>query len=204
MRWPTTYDWLVLRTIHMTRSVNMWFQLFFASDLISKHTPYINIWIKSLSINWDDTFLWQHNNSLLMKLPLLQSFSCWSKTWHLAQRHTALPCSTRRKEGAAAPCACAQGCFSRSPSLKVSGATGVSLSLTGDQLGERRTITASLAVIQPPHISMTCSQRSRWSCLLLFAGQRYWSVSFLKKKNCMSFSYESIFFTDSFCMSRSL
>lgn len=91
--------------------------------------------------------------------------------------HFSLPCSRRRKEGAVEPCACAQGCFSHSPSLKVSWATGVSLSLTGDQLAERRMITASFAVIQPSHISMNCSQRSHWSCLLLRAGQRYWSVS---------------------------
>lgn len=121
-------------------------------------------------------------------------FQLFDQTCHLALCHTSLlPCSRRRKEGAAEPCACAQGCFSHSLSLKVSWATGVSLSLTGDQLAERRMITASFAVIQPSHISMNCSQRSHWSCLLLRAGQRYWSVS----KNCIPpplfFSYEIIF-----------
>ncbi len=120
---------------------------------------------------------------------LFAIFQLFDQTCHLAECHTSLPCSRRRKEGAVKPCACARGCFSLSLSLKVSWATGVSSSLTGDQLAERRMITASSAVIQPSHISMNCSQRSHWSCLLLFAGQRYWSVS----KNCISFSYEIIF-----------
>lgn len=53
----------------------------------------------------------------------------------------------------------------------MSRAAGVSLSLTGDQLAERRMITASLAVIQPSHISMNCLQRSHWSYLLLLQGR---------------------------------
>lgn len=93
------------------------------------------------------------------------------------------------RRGQREPRACAPGCFSHSPSLKVSWATGVSLSLTGDHLAERRTITASLAVIQPSHISMNCSHRKHSSCLLLFAGQRYWSVS----KYCIFFLMKLFF-----------
>lgn len=76
-------------------------------------------------------------------------FQLFDQTCHLAVCHTSLPCSRRRKEGAVKVRACAQGCFSHSSSLKVSWATGVSLSLTGDQQAERRMITASIAVIQP-------------------------------------------------------
>lgn len=74
-------------------------------------------------------------------------------------------------------------------SLKVSRALGVSLSLTGDQLWVRQMITASFAVTQPSHISMNRCQR----CPLLFAGQRYWSVS----ESGIVFIWD-YFFTDSF------
>lgn len=46
---------------------------------------------------------------------------------------------------------------------------------------------------------MNCSKRNHWSCLLLFAGQRYWSVSTICNPLSPFFNpYEIIFFID-FC-----
>lgn len=90
----------------------------------------------------------------------VQSFSCLTKlvNWLSAIPLCLVPEGGRRGQRSSARAH--NVVFPHSPSLKVSRAAGVSLSLTGDQLAERRMITASLAVIQPSHISMNCLQRS--------------------------------------------
>lgn len=147
---------------------------------------------------------------MMLNISLCSLSAVWPNLSSGSVPTTDLPCSRKAEGGGCeikkkkrkSPCACSEGCFSHSLSLKVSWATGVSLSLdwrptSRERVWERRTITASFAVIQPStHLQWTARKESTDRALPAFyAGQRYRSEKKRKEEASLFFIWD-YFFTD--------
>lgn len=111
--------------------------------------------------------VWQPPAALLFRHRRAERFfQLFDQTCHLELRHARFQ---KAEGGGSGARRMRSGVVFHSLSLKVSRAPGVSLSLTGDQLRGRPMITASSAVTQPSHISMSRRQRRPPP----FAGHRY-------------------------------